>query len=74
MSKQAAYFLLLGMVYDLLPKKTFVNEMIIHDPKLDASRLKLVREGKTTDLKMLVTSVNVLKPEFIIPYEILELA
>lgn len=73
MSKNAAFFLLLGMVYDLLPKKPFVNEMIVRDPKLDASRLRLVREGKTPDLAMLIQSVEALLPEFEIPENIISL-
>jgi hypothetical protein len=73
MSKKAAYFTLLGMVYDLLPKKTFVNEMIVINQNLNASRLALVREGKTPDLEVLIECVQSLLPDFKIPENIVEL-
>lgn len=71
MSKKAAFFMLLGLVYDLLPKKTFVNEMIVKNSNLNASRLALVREGKTPDLEILIEAVQGLLPEFEIPENIL---
>lgn len=72
MSKQAAYFLLLGMVYDLLPDKEYANLMIKNGSDVDASRLLLVRKGKTTDLKVLVHSVKTLLPDFKIPEDVLQ--
>lgn len=64
MSKKAAFFLLLGQVYDLLPRKDFVNKMILVNANLNASRLALVREGRTPDLEILIQSVEALLPEF----------
>lgn len=72
MSKQAAYFLLLGLVYDLLPEKDFANQMIKAGSEVEATRLLLVRKGKTTDLKVLVNSVKTLLPDFKIPEDILQ--
>lgn len=65
--------MLLGLVYDQLPKKTFVNEMIVKNPNINAGRLALVREGKTPDLDILIESVQALLPEFEIPENILSL-
>jgi hypothetical protein len=73
MSKKAAFFTLLGLVYDELPRKEFVNKMVLSNPNLNAGRLALVREGKTPDLEILIESVEVLLPDFKIPEKILSL-
>lgn len=73
MSKAAAYFYLLGLVYDSLPDKDFANQMILTAKSdVDASRLQLIRKGKTTDLKVLVHAVQTLLPKFKIPEVVLQ--
>lgn len=72
MSKEAAYFLLLGMTYDLLPKKDFANQMISKGSTTAATTLQLIREGKTRDLKVLMNAVEQLIPDFAIPANIRE--
>lgn len=70
MSKTAAFFTLLGMVYDKLPEN-YVNLMIVKDISLSPSRLILIKQGKTHDLDLLIKIVQVTLPEVEIPEEVL---
>jgi hypothetical protein len=71
MSVRAAFFTLLGMVYDLLPADV-VSTTINANPKLKIKpvRLQNVRRGGTADLGLLVKIVNACLPDYDVPHEI----
>jgi hypothetical protein len=68
MSVRAAYFTLLGLVYDELPKEA-VTITLSKNKKLTAKPAKLqnVRRGASADLKLLLVIVKACLPKFEIP-------
>lgn len=70
LSKNAAYFTLLGLVYDQLPKN-FETEFIKQDTTgVPAKRVVSVGSGTTKDLPLLIKVVEVILPDFTIPENI----
>lgn len=72
LSLRAAYFTLLGSVYDLLPKdaitQTFAKEKRL---AVKPAKLQNVRRGGTADLGLLIKIVKACLPDFEIPAAIL---
>lgn len=75
MSKRAAFFTLLGLVYDSLPADA-VTQTLTKFKKLGAapSKLQNVRRGGTADLPLLIKIINACLPDFVIPDDILKAA
>jgi hypothetical protein len=72
LSLRAAYFTLLGSVYDQLPKDA-ITQTFAANKKLAVTPAKLqnVRRGGTANLELLIKIVKACLPDFVIPDAIL---
>jgi hypothetical protein len=70
MTKQSAYFTLLGLVHDQLPEDA-VARCLAADMKFNVVTLQNVRRGTTHKLPILIEMVKLCLPDFSISPDIL---